>query len=184
MTSTFNFVDNTGLLKIHKQLGHAKHVNKVTYPNLQQRGASIWNNSTWCMTHPTSQRSSLREEGYSAQDNYYNIRPDLKIYWFVVTRVCCFQYTRPVGKFFFFHFEMERIALILIYLTWISSSSLCSICVYFFCNVDATIMILAYLNPQNPWLASKRLHGTSFPRLSLPCPSAWMGWCCNYWLEG
>ena len=112
------------------------------------------------------------------------IRPDLKIYWFVVTRVCCFQYTQPVGNFFFFHFEMERIALILIYLTWISSSSLCSIYVYFFCNVDATIMILAYLNPQNPRLASKRLHGTSFPRLSLLCPSPWMGWCCNYWLEG
>ena len=68
------------------------------------------------MTYPTSQRSSLREEGYSAQHNYYNIKPDLKIYWFVVTRVCCFQYTRPVGFFFFFHFEMERIALILIYL--------------------------------------------------------------------
>ena len=40
------------------------------------------------------------------------IRPDL---WFVVTRVCFFEYTWPVGKKSFYHFEMERIALILIY---------------------------------------------------------------------
>ena len=49
---------------------------------------------------------------------------------------------------------MKKIALILIYLTWLSSSSLRSTsCVYFFCNVHATIMNLAYFNPHNPELA-------------------------------
>ena len=49
---------------------------------------------------------------------------------------------------------MEKIALIFIYLTWILSSSLRSIsCVYFFCNVDTTIMSFAYFTPHNPQLA-------------------------------
>ena len=49
---------------------------------------------------------------------------------------------------------MEKIALILIYLTGISSSSLRSIsCVYFFWNVRGTIKTLAYFNPDNPQLA-------------------------------
>ena len=44
-----------------------------------------------------------------------HLRPDLKICWFAVTRVCFFEYTRPVGKKnVFCHFEMEEIALILI----------------------------------------------------------------------
>ena len=34
---------------------------------------------------------------------------------FAVTRVCFFEYTRPVVKIFFYHFEMEKIALILIH---------------------------------------------------------------------
>ena len=39
-------------------------------------------------------------------------------------------------------------------LTWFLSSSLHSIsCVYFFCTVHTTIMILAYFNPHNPQLA-------------------------------
>ena len=49
---------------------------------------------------------------------------------------------------------MEKIALILIYLTWFSSSSLRSTwCVYFFCNVHAAIINLAYFNPNNAQLA-------------------------------
>ena len=44
------------------------------------------------------------------------IRPDLKICWVAVTRVYFFEYTRPVGKKkIFYHFEMEKVALILIY---------------------------------------------------------------------
>ena len=43
------------------------------------------------------------------------LRPDLKICWIAVPRVCFFEYTRPVGKNFFYHFEMEKIGLILIY---------------------------------------------------------------------
>ena len=67
------------------------------------------------MTYPTSQRSSLREEGYSAQDNYYKAR--LKNILVCRHPGLLFP-VHPAGrKFFFFHFEMERIALILIYLT-------------------------------------------------------------------
>ena len=44
----------------------------------------------------------------------YLIRPDLKIYWFAVTRICFSEYTRPVRKNYFYHFKMENIALILI----------------------------------------------------------------------
>ena len=102
-------------------------------------------------------------------------RPDLKICWFAVTWVCCFEYTRSVRNMVFFHLEMEKIALILVYLTWFSNSSLCLIsCVYFFCNVRATIMNLTYFNSHNLQLAD--LHETSFPRLSLLPPSPWMGW--------
>ena len=43
-----------------------------------------------------------------------DIRPDLKICWFAVTRVCFFEYTWPVGKFFFF-IILENVALIIIY---------------------------------------------------------------------
>ena len=58
------------------------------------------------------------------------------------------------GKNIFFHFEMEKIALIYIYLTWFSSFSLRYIsCVYFFCNVHATIMNLAYFDPHSLQLA-------------------------------
>ena len=39
------------------------------------------------------------------------VRPDLKICWFAIIRVCFFKYTWPVGKKY--HFEMEKIALIL-----------------------------------------------------------------------
>ena len=64
-----------------------------------------------------------------------------------------FEYTQPTGKKKY-HLEMGKIALILIYLTWFWSSLLHSTsCVYFFCNVDATIMNLVYLNPHNPQLA-------------------------------
>ena len=48
---------------------------------------------------------------------------------------------------------MEKIALILTYLTWFSSSSpLFTLLVYFFYSVYATIMNLAYFNPHNPQL--------------------------------
>ena len=40
---------------------------------------------------------------------------DLKICWFVVTRVCFFEYTRLVQKKKNYHFKIEKIALILIY---------------------------------------------------------------------
>ena len=49
------------------------------------------------------------------------IRPDFVWFyyvwlrWFAVTRVCFFKYTRPVGKILFYHFVIEKIALILIY---------------------------------------------------------------------
>ena len=47
--------------------------------------------------------------------SYVYTRSDLKICWFAITWVCFFEYTRPVGIFFFFyHFEIEKIALILI----------------------------------------------------------------------
>ena len=49
---------------------------------------------------------------------------------------------------------MEKIALILIYLTWFSSSSLSSISfVSFFSNVHTAIINLAYFNPRNLELA-------------------------------
>ena len=44
------------------------------------------------------------------------IRPDFVwLCWFAVTQVCFFEYTRPVGKILFYHFVIEKIALILIY---------------------------------------------------------------------
>ena len=56
---------------------------------------------------------------------------------------------RP-GKTFFNGFGMEKIALILIYLTRFSSSSLRPIfCFYFFCNVHVTILNLTYFNRHN-----------------------------------
>ena len=61
--------------------------------------------------------------------------------------VCCHPgvfFSRTPGEFFFYHFEMEMIALIVIYFTWFLSSSLRSISsVYFFNNVHVTIMNLA-----------------------------------------
>ena len=59
---------------------------------------------------------------------------------------------------------MEKIALILIYWTWFSSSLvLFSSYVYFFCNVHVTIVNLAYFNPHNRQLAGKQLNLTLFP---------------------
>ena len=59
----------------------------------------------------------------------------------------------PAGQNFFNHCEKEKIALTFIYLTWFSSSSLpANSCVYFFCNVHATIRNLAYFDPHNPQL--------------------------------
>ena len=53
-----------------------------------------------------------------------------------------------------YHFEMEKIALILIYLTWFSSSFLHSTsCVYFPYIVHATIINLAHLNSYSLQLA-------------------------------
>ena len=53
---------------------------------------------------------------YDSRQKKFNVRPDLKICWFAVTGVCFFEYTRPVGnKFFFYHFEMEKMTLILIH---------------------------------------------------------------------
>ena len=50
---------------------------------------------------------------------------------------------------------MGKIAFTLIYLTWFSSASLRSTsCIYFFFNVDVTIMNLAYFNPKNLQLAN------------------------------
>ena len=84
----------------------------------------------------------------------FHIWPDLKICWFAVTRVCFFEYTRPVGRGIFYHFEMEKVALVFSYLTLSLSSSLFSTsCVYFFFNVHTAIMNLAYFNPHNPQLA-------------------------------
>ena len=71
------------------------------------------------------------------------------------------------------------------YLTWFLSASLPSTsCAYFFCNVYVTIMNLAYFNPRNLQFASKQLHGTSFPWLSLLHPSPQMEWWCNHSLQG
>ena len=56
-------------------------------------------------------------------------------------------------KKFFYHFEVEKIAITFIYLAWFSRSLLHCICgVYFFCNVDATILNLAYFDSHNPQL--------------------------------
>ena len=97
--------------------------------------------------------------------------------------VCCYLgllfWVHPVGQkyVFFFHLKMEKIALILVYLTWFSNSSLSLIsCVYFFCNVRATIMNLTYFNSHNLQLAD--LHETTFPRLSLSSLHlrGWDGW--------
>ena len=63
--------------------------------------------------------------------------------------VCChpgvfFSRTPGESEIFFYHFEIEMIALIVIYFTWFLSSSLRSILsVYFFNNVHVTIMNLA-----------------------------------------
>ena len=52
----------------------------------------------------------------------------------------------------------RKIALISIYLTWLLSSlHRCTSCVYFFGNVDATIMNLTYFNPHNLQLAPLNL---------------------------
>ena len=52
----------------------------------------------------------------------------------------------PAGR----KLEMEKIALILIYVTWFSSFLLRSTsCVYFFCTVHAAIMNLTYFNSHN-----------------------------------
>ena len=88
-------------------------------------------------------------------------------------------------KNFFYHFEMDKIALILIYFTWFSNSLLCSTSsVYFFCNVHATIMTVAHFNPHNLQLAVWQLHWTSFPLLPLLHPTLWMEWWCKHSLEG
>ena len=63
--------------------------------------------------------------------------------------VCCHPgaFFREHPEIFLYHFEMEMIALIVIYFTWFLSSSLRSISsVYFFYNVHATIMNLAWFN--------------------------------------
>ena len=41
-------------------------------------------------------------------------RQDLKVCWFAITRACLFKCTWPIGKKSY-HFEMKKIALILIY---------------------------------------------------------------------
>ena len=80
---------------------------------------------------------------------------------------------------------MEKVALILIYVTLFSSSLLRSISwIYFFWNVHATMMNLAYFDPLNSQLEGLQLYGASFPQLSLLRPSPWMGWWCNYSLRG
>ena len=88
----------------------------------------------------------------------------------VCRRPCRFFRVYPAGwkKGFFYHFEIEEITLIFIYLTWFSSSSLHSTsCVYFLCNMHATIMNLAYFNPHNlqlttPWNLAPTAHSFLF----------------------
>ena len=48
------------------------------------------------------------------------------------------------------YFEMEKITLIFIYLTLITSLLRSASGVYFLCNVHATIMALDYFNPDSP----------------------------------
>ena len=83
-------------------------------------------------------------------------KPDLKICWFAVIRVCFFLLlllflnTWSPWEIFFYHLELEKVALVSIYLTWFSSSSLRStLCVCFFCNVHTTILNLGCFNPRN-----------------------------------
>ena len=59
----------------------------------------------------------LPESGFCSKKSVF--RPDLKICWFAVTWVCFFKYTLPVRKKNY-HFEMEKIALILIYKNFVS----------------------------------------------------------------
>ena len=54
----------------------------------------------------------LENEKYHVRWKLLHLGPDLKICWFVVTQVCCFEYTRSVlKKIIFFHF-LKKIALI------------------------------------------------------------------------
>ena len=116
--------------------------------------------------------------------NKFNARPDFKICWFAVTRVCFFEFNRPVG--IFYHFETEKIALIFMYLNWFSSSSLRSTsCVYWFYNVHAIIMNLAYFNPHSSNPRNWQANSSKEPRrLSLLRSSLWIGWWFNHSLEG
>ena len=79
----------------------------------------------------------------------------------------------------FDRFEIEKIALIHIYLTWFLSSSLRSTyCVYFFFNVHATIKSLAYFNPAlihtvSNEQANSSMEPRSYDSLTSVCPRGW-----------
>ena len=70
-----------------------------------------------------------KERGSSFKFSFSILRPDLKICWFAFIRVCFYEYTRSVGKNFFYHFEMEKIALTLIYNAIVTK-------IFFFRNED------------------------------------------------
>ena len=95
--------------------------------------------------------------------------------------VCCHQglffRVHLVGRRnnFSYHFEVEKIALVFIYLTWFSTSLLRSTsCVYFFCNVHPIILKLAYFNPHKLPLVGEQLQEPHFHgSLSTVRPHRW-----------
>ena len=125
--------------------------------NFFQLGIASWNfNRGWKSPYnqPLSQHEMKFQPGMKIPNFPYKARLMLVcrhqgLFFFLST-------PDRSGKFFFFfyHFELEKIALILIYLTWfLSSSPHFTSCVCFFYNMHVTIMNLAYFNPHNPRLA-------------------------------
>ena len=109
----------------------------LTYINFRQTNAMKMNFFTqalcWqCYSKPNNlvvmqfikyPKSELKN--WLKHEKYQNleVKPDLKICWFAITQVCFFSSTpgRSEKKiFFFYHFEMEKIALILIYNTFVT----------------------------------------------------------------
>ena len=62
--------------------------------------------------------------------NISDLKPDLKICWFAVTWVCFFEYTWLIRKKNY-HFEMEKIDLVLIYNIFVTK--------YFFSGINIKI---------------------------------------------
>ena len=109
----------------------------LTYINFRQTNAMKMNFFTqalcWqCYSKPNNlvimqfikyYKSELKN--WLKHEKYQNleVKPDLKICWFAITQVCFFSSTpgRSEKKNFFYHFEMEKIALILMIYLWLKN---------------------------------------------------------------